>query len=210
MPIIRTHDVTLRGSVGARSIILRPLSDAHLPLLYRWNADPEVLYWTEGGEDVVRSYDADTVHCIYGGVSQAAHCFLVEVDGVPVGECWLQRMNLDYVSAQYPGLDVRRIDMAIGEKEYWGKGIGTAFVGMLVEYAFAVEGVDVLHCFAEDYNVRSARVWLKNGFRLAHTEDLPQPQKGTVEYHFVLTRSEWAERSARRAEARDEPPGSGR
>ncbi len=210
MPVIRSHDVTLRGSAGDLNIVLRPLSDAHLPLLYRWNSDPEVLYWTEGGEDIVRSYDADTVNRIYGGVSQAAHCFLIEVDGVPVGECWLQRMNLSYVSAQYPSLDVRRIDMAIGEKEYWGKGIGTAFVGLLVEFAFAVEGVDVLHCFAEDYNVRSVRVWLKNGFRLAHSEDLPQPQKGTRQHHFVLTRSEWTETSARPIAVQDEPLSRGR
>jgi len=194
MPIIRTHDVTLRGSAGDLDIVLRPLTDAHLPLLYRWNADPEVLYWTEGGEDIVRSYDEDTVNDIYGGVSRSAHCFLVEVDGVPVGECWLQCMNLDSVAAMYPGLDVRRIDMAIGEKEYWGRGIGTAFVGLLVEFAFSVERVDVLHCFADDYNVRSVRVWLKNGFRLVRAEELPQPQKGKWQYHFALTRAEWAAR----------------
>ncbi|NPV06733.1 MAG: GNAT family N-acetyltransferase [Anaerolineae bacterium] len=191
MPIITTHDITLYGETDRYRIILRPLCDAYLPLLYKWNADPEVLYWTEGGEDIERSYDQDTVHEIYGGVSRQGHCFLVEVDGAPVGECWLQRMNLEKVSSMYPGLDVRRIDMAIGEKECWGRGIGTAFVGMLVEFAFTVENVDVLHCFAEDYNVRSQRVWLKNGFRLVKTEELPQPQKGKLQYHFALTRAEF-------------------
>ncbi|MGI6207087.1 MAG: GNAT family N-acetyltransferase [Anaerolineae bacterium] len=194
MAIIKTHDVTLRGSAGDFDIVLCPLCDDHLPLLYKWNADPEVLYWTEGGEDIVRSYDADTVHQIYGGVSQEGHCFLVEVNGAPIGECWLQRMNLQYVSAMYPGLDVRRIDMAIGEKEYWGRGIGTAFVRMLVEFAFTVEAVDVLRCFCEDYNVRSQRVWQKNGFRLVMTEALPQPQKGKLQYHYALTRAEFLER----------------
>lgn len=199
MPIITTHGVTLYGGTDRHRIVLRPLCDAHLPLLYRWNADPEVLYWTEGGEDIERSYDQDTVHAIYGGVSQEGHCFLVEVDGAPVGECWLQRMNLENVSSMYPGLDVRRIDMAIGEKEYWGRGIGTAFVGMLAEFAFTVESVDVLHCLAEDYNVRSWRVWLKNGFRLVKVEELPQPRKGRFQYHFALSRAEFVEsRAARR------------
>jgi RimJ/RimL family protein N-acetyltransferase len=187
LPVIRTHDFTLYGG-NDQSIVLRPLSDEHLPLLYRWNADPEVLYWTEGGEDVARSYDAETVHKIYGGVSQNAYCFLVEVDGRPIGECWLQKMNLPDVISMYPGLDVRRIDMAIGEKDCWGKGIGTAFVRMLLDFAFTVQNVDVLHCLAEDYNVRSQRIWQKTGFSLVRSDELQQSQKGKWQYHFALTK----------------------
>lgn len=50
MSIIRSHHTTLHGGNDAYKIILRPLSDAHLPYLYKWNSDPEVLYWTEGDE----------------------------------------------------------------------------------------------------------------------------------------------------------------
>ena len=48
MNIIITHDINLYGG-NDTDIILRPLCDDHLPLLYKWCADPEVLYWTEGG-----------------------------------------------------------------------------------------------------------------------------------------------------------------
>jgi len=66
MSIIRTHDITLYGGRKNR-IVLHPLSDKHLPLLYKWCADPEVLYWTEGGtHDEKLSYDEETVHDIYG------------------------------------------------------------------------------------------------------------------------------------------------
>jgi len=202
MSIIRTHDVTLYGGNDV-DIVLRPLCDDHLPLLYKWNADPEVLYWTEGGtNDTNLSYDAETVHDIYGRTSQTAFCFLVEADGVPIGECWLQKMNLPEVKAMYPGhLDVRRIDMAIGEKAYWNKGIGTRFIGMLVDFAFCGEHVDVLHCFCEDYNVRSRRVWEKHGFTRVLEELLePQPQKGKWQYHYRLTRQEYLERKAAEGE----------
>ena len=193
MAVIRTHSVTLKGEGGGHAIILRPLTDEHLPLLYKWCADPEVLYWTEGGEDDPKlSYPPETVDMIYGGVSQNALCFLVEADGAPVGECWLQRMNLPAVQAMYPaGTDVRRIDMSIGEKTWWGRGIGTAFVGMLVKLAFEEERADVLHCLCEDYNIRSCRVWEKNGFRLVQTDALPAGQKGKYQYHFRLTRTEY-------------------
>lgn len=132
-------------------ILLRPLSDEYLPYVYKWNSDSEVLYWSEG-EDV-KSYPPEVVQQIYGGISQNNLCFVIEVNSEIIGECWLQKMNLPDVQKMYAdNIDVRRIDMLIGEKSYWGRGIGTLFVGMLAEYAFCVEKVDVLHCFCEDYN----------------------------------------------------------
>jgi len=163
--------------------------------LYKWCADPEVLYWTEGGtDDNNLSYDQETVHDIYGRTSLSAFCFLIEADGVPIGECWLQKMNLPDVKAMYPeSLDVRRIDMCIGEKAYWNRGIGTQFIGMMVEFAFCGEHVDILHCSCEDYNIRSRRMWEKHGFMLVLSNPLPQPQKGKREYHYRLTREEFIE-----------------
>jgi RimJ/RimL family protein N-acetyltransferase len=174
------------------NIVLKPLNDSHLPLLYKWNADPEVVYWTDGGEDNGHSLDTDTVHKIYGGVSQNAFCFLIEADGVPIGECWLQEMNLQNVLNMYDySTDVRRIDMMVGEKNYWNKGIGSQFIPVIIDFAFNTEQVNVLHCFCEDYNIRSRRIWEKNGFSLILKEELPQPQKGMYQYHFRLTRDEY-------------------
>jgi len=195
MSVIKTHDVTLYGSTGEYDIILRPLCDEHLPLLYKWNADPEVLYWSESCEGEVEGYDAETVHSIYGHVSQSALCFIIEVNGQPIGECWLQKMNMPNVTAMYPpGTDIRRIDMVIGEKEYWGRGIGSAFVRMLVDFAFYGQGVDVLHCFCDDYNNRSCRVFQKGGFELAMSEELPTGHKGKFQHHFKLTREQYIQR----------------
>jgi len=190
--IIRTHSHTLVGGNDRWHIVLRPLTDEHLPLLCKWNADPEILYYTEGGTDENLSYPPEMVEGIYGSVSQNALCFIIEVNGLLIGECWLQKMNLPEVLSMYaPDTDVRRIDMMIGEKEYWGRGIGTLFVGMMMELAFLTECVDVLHCLCEDYNIRSNRVWEKNGFALALTEDLPQPQIGKQKFHWRMTKEEY-------------------
>ena len=192
MGIIKTHNITLCSKIKDYDITLIPLSDDHLELLYKWCSDPEILYWTEGGEDKIRSYDKETVHAIYGGVSQNAFCFLINVNGIPIGECWLQKMNLENVKKMYPvNLDVRRIDMSIGEKIYWGKGIGTEFVRIIIDFAFKQENVDVLHCFCEDYNIRSKRVWEKNNLKLILIEKLPQPQKGKYQYHYKIEKNEY-------------------
>jgi len=189
--IIKTHEITLYGG-EKNNIVLIPLNDGHFPLLYKWCADPEVVYWTDGGVDNGHSHDKDTVHKIYGGVSQNAFCFLIEIDGVPIGECWLQKMNLEKILSMYEdSTDVRRIDMMIGDKNYWNKGIGSQFIPMIIDFAFNTERVDVLHCLSEDYNMRSCRMWEKTGFSLILKEELPQPQKGKFQYHFRLTRDEY-------------------
>jgi aminoglycoside 6'-N-acetyltransferase len=186
MSIIKSHDITLYGSIGKYNIVLKPLSDEHLPYLYKWNSDLEVLYWTEG-DDITEPYGKDTVHEIYGGVSQDGVCFFIEVNGIPVGECWLQKMNIPDVIALYPeNIDIRRIDMSIGEKDYWNKGIGTQLIHMLVDFAFTVEHVDVLHCFCGDYNIRSRRVWEKNGFSLVQKVRHENSKKSEYEYQYVL------------------------
>ena len=185
--IILAHDVILCGGIENHAVTLVPLTDAHLPLLYRWNSDPEVLYWCE--EDDVESNDEETVQMIYGHVSKHAFCFLIEVDGIPIGECWLQEMNLPYIRDRYPaGTDVRRIDMMIGEKQWWNKGIGTELVRMLCDFAFQQERVEVISCFCDDYNQRSRRVFEKNGF----THVFSRPVSGSTKAKEEI----WLERRA--------------
>ena len=75
MPVIQSsHSYTLRSTEG--DLVLRPLTDAHLPLLYKWNGDPEVVYWSDDGNDT--SFDEETVRAIYSHVSQNALHFLIE------------------------------------------------------------------------------------------------------------------------------------
>ena len=54
MSIIKTHEITLYGGSEQYQIVLRPLSDEYLPYLYKWNSDPDVLYWSEG--DDIKAY----------------------------------------------------------------------------------------------------------------------------------------------------------
>lgn len=190
MMVIQSHDVVLEKQISQGLLRLIPLRDDHLPYLYQWNQDPEVLYWAEA-DDVPMGYPPETVRAIYGGVSKNAICFLVLLNEFPIGECWLQKMNLPEVRNMYPASwDVRRIDLCIGEKAYWGQGIGTAMIGMLVEFAFCREQVDVLHCFTEDYNIRSGRAFEKNGFVLIRQDPVEGSPKCKAEYHWQL-KKEW-------------------
>jgi aminoglycoside 6'-N-acetyltransferase len=183
---LRTHDVTLRGP----RLVLRPMTEADWDVLVRWNTDPEVLWFTEG--DDVPTRTLEEVQRIYRGVAQHALCFIAELDGAPIGEGWLQEMNLQRILDEYPGRDVRRIDLAIGEKRRWGHGLGTELLRLLVAFGFEREGCDVL--FGVDvggHNPRSRRAFEKAGFRVLRTVPAPDNVKTTFTYDLMLTREDY-------------------
>ncbi len=183
---LREHKIVLRGD----RVVLRPLTEDDWGLLLRWNSDPEVLYFTEG-EDV-SSYRLDQVQGIYRGVSQTAFCFVIEIEGAPIGECWLQQMNLKRVLQRYPKADCRRIDLMIGEKEFWGRGIGTEVIQLLSAFAFDQQDVDlVFGCDVADYNPASLKAFQKAGYAVDTQIKQPVGQKARYRYDLVLTREQY-------------------
>src|SRR4051794_7271109 len=115
---LREHSITLQGE----AVQLRPMRETDWNILFEWNNDPEVLYFSEG--EAITSYTLEQLQPIYRAVSQSGFCFIIEVAGQPIGECWLQQMNLDRILGKHAGQDCRRIDLLIGEKGRWGRGIG--------------------------------------------------------------------------------------
>jgi aminoglycoside 6'-N-acetyltransferase len=177
---LREHDIVLRGE----KVVLRPMTEGDWDTLLKWNSDPEVLYFSE--DDDVTSYSLEDIQGIYRGVSQSAFCFIIELDGRPIGECWLQRMNLKRILDKYPGRDCRRIDLMIGEKDLWGRGLGTDVIQTLTRFGFEKEGADLIFgCGIADYNPRSRRAFEKVGYELDAEIELPAGRKAQYEYDVV-------------------------
>lgn len=190
---LREHKIVLRGE----RVVLQPLTEDVWNLLLRWNSDPEVLYFAEG--DDVSSYTLAQVQGIYRGVSQTAFCFVVEVNGAPIGECWLQQMNLERVLQKYPGVDCRRIDLMIGERAFWGQGLGTEVIQLLSAFAFDEEGAElVFGCDVADYNPASLKAFQKVGYTVDAQIEQPKGKKARYCHDLILTREEYTV-SGRRA-----------
>ncbi len=184
--VIREHRVRLEG----QRLVLRPMCEGDWDLLYKWNNDPDILYWFEG--DGIRSRSLADLQRIYRGMSQKARMFVGEFEERPVAECWLQEMNLDHLLAQYPGMDLRRIDLGIAEKELWGRGLGTEIIDLLTRFAFESEGADmVFGPGIRDDNARSLRAFAKNGYRQVAKREREPEAKSRYEIDMAIHREEW-------------------
>lgn len=183
---LKTHDVVLRGT----GIVLRPMTENDWPVLERWNADAEVLRFADGNDR--ESYSPDEVRGIYRKVSETAFVFMVEAGGEPAGECWLQRMNLPEVIARHPGIDLRRIDIAIGEKKLWGTGLGTVAIGLLTRLGFEVERAERIYgCGIWSGNPRSLIAFAKNGFEIEEFQPVEGHGGKGIEYNLAVQRKVW-------------------
>ncbi len=84
--------------------------------------------------------------------------FAIEVDGLAIGSCGFDALD-----------DERRITAEIGywlARPYWGKGLATAALGRVTQYAFERFPLERLQAHVYDWNPASARVLEKCGYTL--------------------------------------------
>ena len=180
------HDVCL-VSGGVR---LRPMTEEDWTILLRWYSDPDVLYYCEG--DDVQAYSLEDIQGMYRTVSQTALCFIIEHEGRPVGECWLQHMNLDWVRDAFQGQECWRVDIMLGEKGLWGRGVGSTAIRLLSRYAFEADGADIVFaCGIADYNPRSQRAFARNGFAVWRVVPEPPGRKAATTAYLMLSRERY-------------------
>ena len=156
MARLRMHDFVLVDG----SLVLRPFTEDDWSLVMPWSTDPRVLWFSEG--DFVEDRSVVEVQEIYRGVSQAADVFVIENDGVAVGDSWVQAMNLPRITTAFPGLSTSRIDLQLCH-DVWGRGLGTRAIRLMTGHAFdrgdgLVFGVDI-----SDFNDRR-RDFLRCGY----------------------------------------------
>jgi RimJ/RimL family protein N-acetyltransferase/8-oxo-dGTP pyrophosphatase MutT (NUDIX family) len=157
-PMLRTHLHRLQDA----DLVLRPLTEDDWQVIAPWNLDPAVLRFSDGPE--VTSRTLEEVRAIYRGVSHTpADVFVFEVERRPVGDGWVQHMNLDRVLRAFPERVCRRIDLNL-DAAWWGRGIGTRAIALLTRHAFDTGADLVFACDIASDNPRSRRAFAANRY----------------------------------------------
>lgn len=185
------HDVRLSNG----DLVLRPMREDDLRQALDWDNDPEVSYHMQSETQPV--FTLEDLGDMYRGVARAAHVFVIEVGGRDIGTCWLQDMNIERLKQRFPGRALKRIDLSIGVKNLWGRGIGTRVIRLLTRFGFDRLGADAIFAAGiYDFNTRSLRAFWSVGFRPFEVVPTDSPGKGgTVDHILMIEREESATRS---------------
>lgn len=136
-------------------VILRPLTTSDLPLLWRWNADPELNRLA--GEKFARLRDArDWLLNLLKNPRRLG--FAVEThDGRVIGDLELEDINWVRRTAE--------LRVCIGEKDCWGQGYGSDAIRTAARLALGPLGLRSLYLRVQRRNRRAIRCYGRCGFR---------------------------------------------
>lgn len=135
--------------------------------------------------------------------------FAIEADGKLIGDCGVWNFDNTARSAS--------IGIAIGDREYWGRGYGREAVGLLLDYAFVHRNLNRVWLSVNASNERAVRAYEACGF----TEEGRLREHGYSEGRLVtvvmmgVLRREWERdrarpgRGGRRERARRGPEDGG-
>jgi RimJ/RimL family protein N-acetyltransferase len=175
------HDVHL----GEGDLVLRPMREDDLATALEWDNDPEVRLFMY--DDTTTVFTLEDVAEVYRGVAQAAHVFVIELAGRDIGTCWLQDLNVERIRRRLPGRALKRIDLSIGVKELWGRGLGTRVIRLLTRFGLDRLGADAIFAVGiHDFNARSLGAFRNVGFRPFEAVPTQSPGKGGILDHVLV------------------------
>ena len=155
-----------------KSISFRNLQRSDFPMLQRWLSAAHVAVWWND------CFDWESLEAKYGPRIDGAdptHIFVVMHEREPIG--WIQW----YLWTDYPeharqlgaGSESAGIDLAIGELEMTGLGLGPAIIREFLDrFVFTNSNVRAVLTDPEESNARSLRALEKAGFQMVKTVQL--------------------------------------
>jgi len=140
-----------------KRVRLRPIEELDLPLFIRWLNDPDVRYWLSmaDGPELTLESEREWYEEMRGDPACVVWCIETE-DGQPVGNLGLHGIEETHGRAT--------LGIAIGEKDFWGRGYGTEAIRRVLRYAFGEMGLRRVDLGADEDNVRGIRCYEKCGF----------------------------------------------
>ena len=166
---------------------VRTLTSKDLSILIKWLTDDRVLEFY-GGRDQ-NFTEQDIIKEYYEEDNEIATRLIVECNNIPIGYVQVYDMIDEfYDSYHYDKSDeiVYCMDQFIGEPDYWNKGIGTRFMGMILEYLVTEKDAKAVILDPHQNNPRAVRMYEKAGFKII--KELPQHElrEGVMEDCYLM------------------------
>ncbi|MHB0914001.1 MAG: GNAT family N-acetyltransferase [Armatimonadota bacterium] len=142
--------------INGEKITLRAVERADVPRLWEWAQDEETMRLRnylappKSLAEAEREFDAQSAE-------SDLRLAITTQDGELIGETSLTGIN--------PRTGGAKFAIAIGNKDYWGKGYGTDATRTLMRYAFEQLNLHRITLYVHDFNGRAIRAYEKCGFK---------------------------------------------
>ena len=137
-------------------IILREIEEKDLDLIVKWRNDPEILRWLFSYLPLNKVKQRKWYEKYLNDDTQQTFIIELKEEETPMGTVGLT--DIDYKD--------QRADLTIiiGEKEYWGKGLGEEALDLLVKFAFNEMNLRKIKALVFSDNERAINLYEKCGF----------------------------------------------
>jgi RimJ/RimL family protein N-acetyltransferase len=146
-----------------KRIRLRALEREDIPTFVRWFNDPELRHYLLMFEPMSKAKEEKW----FDSMLERRDDFLFGIEA-QLAERWLLIGNIGLHRVSWKDRHAV-LGIALGEKEYWGKGYGTDAVRTMLRWAFHELDLNRVELEVFDYNPRARRCYEKAGFRLEGT-----------------------------------------
>ena len=138
-------------------IYIRPLKEDDSIISFRWRNDPEI--WTLTGNKpdkiITPEIELEWIRNILTRVNEKRFAICIKETNEYIGNA--QLTDVDSNEAQY--------HLFIGEKKFWGKGIGTKVANLILNYAFFNLRLKTVYSYFQPGNLASLKACEKAGFK---------------------------------------------
>ncbi|MGE8203868.1 GNAT family N-acetyltransferase [Heyndrickxia sp. NPDC080065] len=168
-------------------IMMRKMRSDDTEIYHVWRNDMEVMH---SSNPFLDTYDIEETkdfvnHIILGSSSSKSYIIMDKESDTPIGITSL--INIDYKNRQAECI----ID--IGEKSYWGKGIGTEALTLLLNYAFLEMNLHRVSLRVFSFNDKAINLYKRLGFKHEGTSRQSLYRNGAWHdiIHMGILQDEW-------------------
>ncbi len=139
-------------------VILRPINKTDLPIFLKWYNDEEVIEFLSMYTPITDMMEEKWLEEALAAKDRI-HFMIEAVEGdktTPIGSIGLNKLDHRCQSAE--------MGIAIGAKDYWGKGYGGEAVKTIIDYGFKQLNLRRISSYVFSPNGRSLRMHQKLGF----------------------------------------------
>ncbi len=180
--------------IRAEQVYLRAAERTDVPIFVRWFNDSELTSFLSMRAPMSQAMEEAWFTRMVEAQGKDDYLFVIcrLSDARPIGNCGLFRVDQVNGSAG--------IGITIGEKELWGKGLGTDAMFALLDFGFGQLRLERMWLEVYDFNTRGRRSYEKCGFVLEGTERHAIFKRG--KFHDVqlmsILRAEWEAQDRKR------------